>query len=283
MALPVAVVTGANSGLGLALSVKLAKNHLVFAGMRSLAKKDMLMQAAVEAAVAENLKPLELDVNTDASVDSGLAVALKDVGRVDVLVNNAGYSQAGSVEMMSMEQMKAQLETNLFGVIRCHKVVLPYMRSQKSGKIINISSVGGIWGQPFNDIYCASKFALEGMVESQAPLFRTFGVYTSCVQPGAIKSAFWSNAQVPDVSSMPAEYAKPMQSTMTAYGKSGAVGQTPEEVADVIIQKIIEVSEPPVRIQTNPSIQKVFDQQVGQNVSGDAALNMSTTRFLADL
>eukprot|EP00434_Breviolum_minutum_P043364 symbB.v1.2.038649.t1/scaffold6094.1/size32483/2 len=122
MALPVAVVTGANSGLGLALSVKLAKNHLVFAGMRSLAKKDMLMQAAVEAAVAENLKPLELDVNTDASVDSGLAVALKDVGRVDVLVNNAGYSQAGSVEMMSMEQMKAQLETNLFGVIRCQKV-----------------------------------------------------------------------------------------------------------------------------------------------------------------
>jgi len=216
-------------------------------------------------------------------VDSGLADALKDVGRVDVLVNNAGYSQAGSVEMMSMEQMKAQLETNLFGVIRCHKVVLPYMRSQKSGKIINISSVGGIWGQPFNDIYCASKFALEGMVESQAPLFRTFGVYTSCVQPGAIKSAFWSNAQVPDVSSMPAEYGKPMQSTMTAYGKSGAVGQTPEEVADVIIQKIIEVSEPPVRIQTNPSIQKVFDQQVGQNVSGDAALNMSTTRFLADL
>ena len=168
-------------------------------------------------------------------------------------------------------------------MIRCQKVVLPYMRSQKSGKIINISSVGGIWGQPFNDIYCASKFALEGMVESQAPLFRTFGVYTSCVQPGAIKSAFWSNAQVPDVSSMPAEYAKPMQSTMTAYGKSGAVGQTPEEVADVIIQKIIEVSEPPVRVQTNPSIQKVFDQQVGQNVSGDAALNMSTSRFLADL
>jgi len=74
-----------------------------------------------------------------------------------------------------------------------------------------------------------------------------------------------------------------MQSTMTAYGKSGAVGQTPEEVADVIIQKIIEVSEPPVRVQTNPSIQKVFDQQVGQNVSGDAALNMSTSRFLADL
>ena len=162
-------------------------------------------------------------------MESGLVPALKEVGRVDVLVNNAGYSQAGSVEMMTMDAMKAQMETNLFGVIRCQKAVLPYMRQQKSGKIINISSVGGIWGQPFNDIYCASKFALEGLAESQAPLFRTFGVYVSCVEPGAIKSAFWSNAHVPEASAMPPEYMKPMQSTMAAYGKSAGAGQTPEE------------------------------------------------------
>eukprot|EP00438_Fugacium_kawagutii_P022363 Skav205213 [mRNA] locus=scaffold400:61441:61998:- [translate_table: standard] len=185
--------------------------------------------------------------------------------------------------MMTMEAMKAQMETNLFGVIRCQKAVLPYMRQQKSGKIINISSVGGIWGQPFNDIYCASKFALEGLVESQAPLFRTFGVYSCCVEPGAIKSAFFSNAQVPEASSMPPEYLKPMQSTMAAYGKSGGSGQTPEEVADVIMQKIIEVAEPPVRVQTNPSIKGVFEQQLGQNVSGSVALDMSTSRFLADV
>ncbi|CAK9090296.1 Uncharacterized oxidoreductase YusZ (ORFA) [Durusdinium trenchii] len=299
MALPVAVVTGANSGLGLALSVKLAKSHLVLAGMRNLTKKDQLLEAAAAASVAANVKPVELDVNVDASVEGSLAPALKDLwggeaGRVDVLVNNAGYSQAGSVEFLSMDAVKAQFETNLFGVIRCQKAVLPYMREQKSGKIINISSVGGIWGQPFNDVYCASKFALEGMVESQAPVFKTFGVYCSCVEPGAIKSAFWSNAQVPEFASrrglenrgngrMPAEYQKPLQSTMAAYGKSGAAGQTPEEVADIIIEKIVQVGEPPVRLQTNPAIQKVFEQQLGQNLSGSAGLQMSTTRFLSDL
>ncbi|CAE7696646.1 yusZ [Symbiodinium pilosum] len=283
MSLPVAIVTGANSGLGMALAVKLARNHLVFAGMRSLTKKDALIEAAAKAEVSANIRTLELDVNTDASVESGLTPALKEVGRADVLVNNAGYSQAGSVEMMTMEAMKAQMETNLFGVIRCQKAVLPYMRQQKSGKIINISSVGGIWGQPFNDIYCASKFALEGMTESQAPLFRTFGVHVSCVEPGAIKSAFWANAQVPDTSAMPAEYQKPLQSTMGAYGKSAGAGQTPDEVADVIIEQIINVSNPPVRVQTNPSIQKVFEQQLGQNISGETASQASTVRFLSDL
>eukprot|EP00913_Durusdinium_trenchii_P001405 g1300.t1 len=176
-----------------------------------------------------------------------------------------------------MDAVKAQFETNLFGVIRCQKAVLPYMREQKSGKIINISSVGGIWGQPFNDVYCASKFALEGMVESQAPVFKTFGVYCSCVEPGAIKSAFWSNAQVPEFASMPAEYQKPLQSTMAAYGALA------KEVADIIIEKIVQVGEPPVRLQTNPAIQKVFEQQLGQNLSGSAGLQMSTTRFLSDL
>ncbi|CAE7417116.1 RDH8 [Symbiodinium natans] len=276
MALPVAVVTGANSGLGLALAVKLARSHLVFAGMRSLAKKDALLEAAVKAEVSSNIRALELDVNTDASVESGLAPALKEAGRADVLVNNAGYSQAGSVEMMSMDAMKAQMETNLFGVIRCQKAVLPYMRQQKSGKIINISSVGGIWGQPFNDIYCASKFALEGLTESQAALFRTFGVHVSCVEPGAIKSAFFANAQVPDTSSMPSEYQKPLESTMGAYRTSSSVGQTPDEVADVVIEQIVNSANPPVRVQTNPSIQKVFEQQLGQNMSGEVAAEMST-------
>ncbi|CAJ1425220.1 unnamed protein product [Effrenium voratum] len=298
MSLPVALVTGANSGLGLALAVKLAKNHLVFAGMRALSKKDALVEAATQAAVSENLRPLELDVNSDASVDA-LGPVLKEAGRVDVLVNNAGYSQAGSVEFISISDGgderelstlrppgawvgarreragEAQMETNLFGVIRCQKACLPFMRAQKSGKIINISSVGGVYGQPFNDIYCASKFALEGMIESQAPVFRTFGVYVSCVQPGAIKSSFFQNAQRPDPSKLPAEYAQPLQSTLEAYRTSASSGQTPEEVADVIIQQIVEAAEPPVRVQTNPSIQFVFEQQCGKNVAGDVAFATS--------
>eukprot|EP00929_Paragymnodinium_shiwhaense_P061452 TRINITY_DN30695_c0_g1_i1.p1 TRINITY_DN30695_c0_g1~~TRINITY_DN30695_c0_g1_i1.p1 ORF type:complete len:182 (+),score=54.00 TRINITY_DN30695_c0_g1_i1:363-908(+) len=181
---------------------------------------------------------------------------------------------------MTIDDVKAQFETNFYGVIRCQQAVLPYMRQQKSGKIINISSVGGIFGQPFNDVYCASKFALEGLSESQAALFRTFGVYVTCVQPGAIQSNFFDAAQRPDMAKIAAEYVKPMQSTIAAYGqsKSGA-SQTPEEVADVIMEKVVGVDAPPFRVQTNPFI---FEQQLA-DVTGEAGVKAGATRFLSNL
>lgn len=279
--LPVAVVTGSNSGLGLALAIKLARNHIVFAGMRSLEKAGPLQEAAAQANVAENVRPIELDVNSDSSVEASLGTAIGSVGRVDVLINNAGYSQVGSVEFMDMDAMRAQMDTNLFGVIRCQKAVLPFMRQQKSGKIVNISSIGGIWGQPFNDIYCASKFAVEGLSESQAALFRTFGVRVTCVEPGGIKSSFLHNAVRPDMTKMPADYHGPIASTMKAYA-AGSSSQTPDEVADSIIQQVIDVAEPPLRVQVNPAIQKVFETQLA-DVSGEAGVALSATRFLSTL
>eukprot|EP00656_Telonema_subtile_P011377 TRINITY_DN15612_c0_g1_i1.p1 TRINITY_DN15612_c0_g1~~TRINITY_DN15612_c0_g1_i1.p1 ORF type:complete len:247 (-),score=60.16 TRINITY_DN15612_c0_g1_i1:52-792(-) len=240
-ALPVALITGTNSGVGLALAVKLAANHRVFAGMRGVteAKRADLDAATTAANVQENVTVLELDVCSDASVQSAVESMLEQTeGRCDILVNNAGYSVVGSVEMVSMEDATAQFDTNFFGVIRCQKAVLPAMRQQKSGKIINVSSVGGVWGQPFNDVYCASKFALEGMSESQAALFRTFGVRVTCVQPGAIKTAFVTNLKRPDFETMPVDYQAPLQSTMAAYQSSFGVGQTPEELS------LIHISEP---------------------------------------
>lgn len=277
----VAIVTGTSSGVGLALSVRLAKRFTVFAGMRNFKGKDALMAAAQQAKVAANVRPFLVDVDDDDSVKQAFAKVVADAKRVDLLVNNAGFSVFGSIEMLDMARMKAQFETNVFGAIRCQQAVLPSMRQQRSGKIINISSVGGIWGQPFNDIYCASKFALEGLSESQAALFRTFGVRVTCVEPGAIKSAFVENAKRPDMTMVPAEYQKALAEVGAVYAQ-GVTGQTSDEVAEVIMTKVVDVADPPLRVQTNPAIQAVFDQQL-KDTSGEAGVAMATNRFFSKL
>merc|ERR1719317_1380002 len=104
--------------------------------------------------------------------------------RVDVLVNNAGYAEFGNIETLSVSDFRSQYETNVFGVVAMCKAVIENMRKRRSGRIINVSSVGGIWGQPFNDAYCSSKFALEGLTETMAPVYRQFGVHCSLVEPG---------------------------------------------------------------------------------------------------
>merc|ERR1719336_82097 len=101
--------------------------------------------------------------------------------RIDILINNAGYAQFGTLEQMEMDSFRAQFDTNFFGAVQLMKAVLPGMRERKRGHIINISGTSGVWGQPFLDAYCASKFALEGLVESMAPVYRQFGVHFSLI------------------------------------------------------------------------------------------------------
>lgn len=279
--LPVALITGTNSGLGMSLAVKLAKTHTVYAGIRKVtqAKRRDLDEAAEEAKVTHNLNVVDLDVCDDESVAKAIGGAIAKSGRIDLLINNAGYSVFGTVEMLSMNDIQAQFDTNVYGVIRCQKAVLPTMRKQKSGKIINISSVGGVWGQPFNDVYCASKFALEGMTESQAGVFRTFGVYVSCVQPGLITSKFITNAKRPDPATIAEEYQAPIASTMAVYQSGGTDrGQTPDECADEIIARVVDVAEPPVKVQVNDKIQLVFQAQL-RDTTGETGVKMQA-RFL---
>ena len=282
----VAIVTGTNSGLGLALAVKLAEHgHRVYAGMRGLTddKASDLNAAAASANVAGQIIPCDIDVNSCLSVKQSIGAAIEAEGRVDVLVNNAGYVEFGSVEMLSMEAVKSQFDTNVFGAIRCQRAVLPAMRAARAGKIVNISSVGGVWGQPFNDVYCASKFALEGLSESQAPVFASFGVSVSCVQPGAIATPFSAKAGMPDLSALPEEYGPAIQSTMAAYQRSGATrAQTPDEVAQVVLDEVVLADAPPLKVQTNAVIQSVFDMQLG-DVTGAAGVAAAANRFLSDV
>ncbi len=179
----VALVTGASSGFGLLTSIELARRGFsVYASMRALARADRLRAAADQAGVA--IEIVELDVARADSVDRVASEVERAAGRIDVLVNNAGFGFGGAVEDLSMEELREQFETNFFGLVALTKAVLPGMRRRRRGHIINVSSIGGRIAVPGLSAYCASKFAVEGFSESLRHELLPFHVYVSLVEPG---------------------------------------------------------------------------------------------------
>ena len=179
------VVTGTSSGIGLATAATLARaGHTVFAGMRNLDRGSELR----EVMSTENLsiKIVQLDVDNDNSVDSAFKQILKETNQIDVLINNAGVSGTGPVELAPIGVFRQAMETNFFGAVRCIKVVVPSMRQRQSGCIVNISSVAGQFGMAPLGPYAASKWALEGLSESLAQELRPFNVRVAMVEPGVV-------------------------------------------------------------------------------------------------
>lgn len=161
----VAVVTGSSSGIGLETSLLLAKNGFrTFATVRNLDKANAIRNISDKGELP--IQVIELDVSSDKSVNTAIDKINDESKRIDVLVNNAGYSLIGALEDLSMDEIKAQFETNLFGTIRVMKAVLPIMRKQKVGTIVNVSSMAGRVGFPLFPVYSGTKFALEGVSES---------------------------------------------------------------------------------------------------------------------
>ena len=160
----VAVVTGSSSGIGFETSLLLARKGYTYATMRNLNKSQKINDVVEK----ENLplKVLQLDVTDDKSVKDAIRQITDESSRIDVLVNHAGYGVMGAVEDLSLDQFKSQFETNFFGVIRVTKEVIPIMRNQGNGNIINVSSIGGKIGLLLNSAYISSKFAIEGLSES---------------------------------------------------------------------------------------------------------------------
>jgi len=191
----VAVVTGSSTGIGFETSLLLSRNGFyTYATMRNLNKS----QRINDVAKSENLplKVLQLDVTDDRSVKDAIKQIKDESSRIDILVNNAGYGVMGAVEDLSLEEFKSQFETNFFGVIRVTKEVIPIMRNQGSGNIINVSSVGGKIGIPLNSAYISSKFALEGLSESIRYELEQFGIDVILIEPGVVKTNFFENADV---------------------------------------------------------------------------------------
>jgi NAD(P)-dependent dehydrogenase (short-subunit alcohol dehydrogenase family) len=183
----VVLVTGCSSGFGLLASIALAKAGLrVFASMRELSRSDRLQAAARAANVTVEL--VKLDVTDGKSIAAAVTEVTAKAGRLDVLVNNAGYGLGGFFADYTMEELRAQLETNFFGVAALTKAVLPEMMQRRSGRIINISSLNGRVALPAISAYAASKFALEGLSESMRHELMPFGVHVVLIEPGTFKT-----------------------------------------------------------------------------------------------
>lgn len=175
----VVLITGAASGIGRACAEHLvARGHVVYGGDRS------------EATYTTSVRPLMMDVNDDLSVEAAVSHIIGEEGRIDVLVNNAGFGVAGSIEDTSMEEARAQLETNFFGPLRVIRAVLPHMRSQASGMIVSVASIGGLIALPFQGLYSASKFALEGLSEALRMELRPFGIGVVVLEPADCQTGF---------------------------------------------------------------------------------------------
>jgi NAD(P)-dependent dehydrogenase (short-subunit alcohol dehydrogenase family) len=187
----IAVVTGANSGIGRAVALYLAAQGMtVYGTVRSRDKATKLNLLAAESGVTVNL--VELDVGDDSSVDAGMSRVLEETGRVDVLVNNAGVAGNGVVEEVPIETYAEVMNVNFYGALRCLKAVLPGMRTRRRGTIVNITSVVGRFAALAQAPYVSSKWALEGASEELAQELAAFGVRVAIVEPGITKSAIFA-------------------------------------------------------------------------------------------
>jgi NAD(P)-dependent dehydrogenase (short-subunit alcohol dehydrogenase family) len=193
----IALITGASSGFGLLTSIELAKTGFrVVATMRDLARRDRLDQTATTARVAAQIDVRELDVTNFDVLPGFVHTVVRDHGRLDVLVNNAGFAVAGFAEDIRLEELRLQFETNFFGAVAMTKAVLPTMRAQRSGHIIQVSSIMGLHGSVTVSSYSASKHALEGWTESLRMEVSGLGIKVVLVEPGAFQTGIWTRGAV---------------------------------------------------------------------------------------
>jgi NAD(P)-dependent dehydrogenase (short-subunit alcohol dehydrogenase family) len=193
----IALVTGASSGFGLLTSIELAKaGFRVVATMRDLGRRDRLDQAAAAAGVGAKLDVREFDVTKFDAIQAFVDTVVSDYGRLDVLLNNAGFAVAGFAEDIKLEELRLQFETNFFGAVAMTKAALPTMRRQRSGHIIQVSSIAGLHGAVTVSSYSASKHALEGWSESLRMEVNSLGIRVVLVEPGAFQTDIWTRGAV---------------------------------------------------------------------------------------
>jgi NAD(P)-dependent dehydrogenase (short-subunit alcohol dehydrogenase family) len=232
----VAVVTGSSTGNGYETSLTLARSgFLTYTTMRSLHKGENIKSLAEKEKLP--LKTVQLDVTDGISVKNAIQSITAESNRIDVLVNNAGYAVSGAFEDLSMEEIKAQHETNLFGVIRVTQAVLPVMRKQKSGIIVNISSALGRFGLPITSAYVSTKFAIEGLSESIAYELEPFGIKIILVEPGFVKTNIANNMVIAEKSQDPNSPYSQLMQHMVSYIEH-VPRSSPDVVANVVLKAV---------------------------------------------
>ena len=230
----VIVVTGANSGIGRSTAVHLAAaGHTVHGAMRDLGKGGKLQDEA--AAAGATVHPLQLDVSDDASVRDGIQSVLDAEGRIDVLVNNAGLGYNKVVEEIDIAEGKEVFDVNYWGVVRCTQAVLPAMRAQGSGTIVNVSSVAGRLAAIAQAVYASSKWALECLSENLAQELAPFGIRVKVIEPGVTRTALLAKHQELHPES---PYADAYRRMFAFYATGIEANVRPSEVAEVVQQAI---------------------------------------------
>ena len=231
----IAVITGSSSGIGLETVLALAREgYYTYATMRDITKSDKIKEIKQK----ENLKidVLELDVDNENSAKTAIRQILDQKQRIDVLVNNAGWALWGCVEDVSINEFKAQFDTNFFSIIRLIQEVLPTIRKQGSGTIVNVSSVVGRIGFPASPAYISSKFALEGLSESLRFELAPFGVNVVIIEPGVIKTNFMKNMKMAEKSESDTVYRDITVKVVSGVKMMAEMGTHPKEVADTIVK-----------------------------------------------
>lgn len=219
-----AFVTGASSGIGKAAALALAQ-----AGCRVIGTS----RRAAPGEVRGGIRMIACDVTDDASVANAIALARAELGRIDLLVNNAGFAVSGAAEESSVDQVRSLFDTNFLGVVRVTNAVLPIMRAQRSGRILNVGSIFGLIPGPFGAYYAASKHAIEGYSESLDHEVRPFGIRVGVIEPWATKTAIEANS--PKGDQPVGAYAQTLARYRTAFDAAMAAGDTPEDVAGTIL------------------------------------------------
>ena len=231
---PVVIITGCSSGIGQATATLLAeRGWYVFATARQL--------EAVSGLAGDRITPLPLDVTDEESMTAAVEQTLAQAGRIDALVNNAGYTEVGPLEEATADEIRRQFETNTFGPLRLAQLVLPTMRAQGSGRIVNVSTMGGRVAIPFIGLYNASKFALEAMSDALRMETRPFGVHVIVIEPGSVRTNFNEAAYerarrfATDTSSPYHRYFEPLNRFIK---QSEGFSSPPERVAKVIYRAL---------------------------------------------
>ena len=261
--------------MGLAAAVGLARAGLtVVATMRDTGRAAALRDAASRAGVDVDVR--SLDVTDPGSAEAAVQGVLADHGRIDVLVNNAGRGAVATLEQLTDAQLQEQLDVNYLGVARLTRLVLPSMRAAGRGRVVTVTSVGGAVGQPFADAYCASKFAVEGLMQSLAPVAATFGVVVSIVEPGPVASEFVGNVHRAEADGPTDD---PYAALLGAYLRrtAGAFdnAQTSEQAAEVIVEAAT-TAEPRFRWQTSDQAAAFVGMSL-KDLDGSGVLGVTST------
>jgi NAD(P)-dependent dehydrogenase (short-subunit alcohol dehydrogenase family) len=270
-------ITGAGRGMGVDIArAALDAGHAVVATGR---RPDAVRQALGDS---EDLLVVELDITSVASAQAAAEAALDRFGRIDVLVNNAGNFFAGFFEELSPDQMRAQIETNLFGPMNVTRAVLPVMRKQRSGKVVSISSSAGIVGQAFCSAYAASKFALEGWMESLRFELEPFEIHTTIIEPGFFRTELLTNDSTAYADLSIDDYAARTAETRPAWeSMSGKQTNDPAKLAQALIA-IVDQQQPPLRFVAGADAVETVEQKAKELLAQVDAYRVLSSSLAVD-